>query len=281
MKKGITVIIVVILTALLSIGVTMIIVDSSGLPDEFIIHEVNSLNLNEEREVIVKLPQTYNDSINKHYDVIYVIGGSGFTFNVSYDIELLTRLEYLPELIVVGLPNINHKSRQRDLTPPGMKQDIVEENSPLGKADIYLKYLENEVVTFIDKNYRTTNNRTAIGHSREGLLVMYSLIRKPNLFNARMALSPVLWRENNIFVTNLKDYLVTNDSLNTYLYLCMGQNEVQKMKSAFDIATEILEETEINGFHWTSEYIANATHQNNHILSAPKGIKYYYDKQKK
>jgi len=276
-RKVFSVSLIIIITSIVSISATMFIIDSSGIPEDYIQHKIDSKILVEQREVIVKLPRNYSKNISATYPVIYVFGGNTLTFNIAYDTDLLSRTGHFPEVIIVGIPNINQKTRQRDLTPPFMKQDIDEEESPLGKADRYLKYIENEVIPLIEKEYRTKSERVSVGHSREGLLVMYSLIAKPKLFAARLALSPALWRENNIFVTHMYEKIDKLQVVNTFLYMSMGENEVEKMKNAFNQTIDLLKVNGPRTLKWLSYYTPDATHNNNAILSAPLGINKYFN----
>lgn len=273
MKNNIKIFLLVILTVFISVILTIYIVDTSDTPSSYNVHEIDSKILSEKRQLIVKLPSDYNHRLDKVYSVIYVFGGNTLTYSIAYDTELLSRTNHIEDVIVVGIPNISQKTRQRDLTPPFMKQDIDESDSPLGKANKYLDFVQNEVIDLIEKTYRTSKNRIAVGHSREGLMVMYSIIYKTDLFQGHIALSPALWRENNIFIDNFKKYVSKSDTIKSYIFLSMGDQEVDKMKNSFNSIVEFLSTDIINKkLKWKSAYIKGATHGNNALLSAPIGI---------
>ena len=278
MKKIIGWILVVILTAASSAIITMYMIDSSETPDSYDVFSIDSKILSEEREIIVSKPEFYDDSGAKTFPVVYVFGGNTLTYSIAYDVQLLTRTGNLHPVIVVGIPNISQKTRQRDLTPPFMKQDIDEADSPLGKADVYLDFVRNEVIPHIEKKYRTSSQRIAVGHSREGLMVMYSLLDDPGLFNGHLALSPALWRENNVFVTEFESYLEKQDSIPSKLFLSMGDREVEKMKKAFDLTVDVLK-SDVTAIQWNSRYTKGAVHSNNGLLSAPIGIEWIVQDQ--
>ena len=272
-KKVALILSLVIITSSVSVIITMFLVDSSDTPSTYKTHKIDSKILSEQRELIVKLPVAYEENTSKTYPVIYVFGGNTLTYNIAYDTELLCRTGHIEEIIVVGIPNISQDTRQRDLTPPFMRQDIDELDSPLGQADKYLEFISNEVIKVVEGTYRTNSERIAVGHSREGLMVMYSLIANPNLFKGRLALSPALWRENNIFVKHLESYLNKADSLNSYLFMSMGSKEVEKMTKAFDLTIALLKkESNSKKVQWDSYYTHGAVHNNNALLSAPIGL---------
>jgi predicted alpha/beta superfamily hydrolase len=273
MKRFLKTFLIVILTAAVSVILTIYIVDTSETPASYDVHEIDSEILSEQRELIVKLPPDYERSSDKVYPVLYVFGGNTLTYSIAYDTDLLTRTGHLKNVIVVGIANIDQKTRQRDLTPPFMKQDIDEPNSPLGKADKYLDFVQNEVIDLIEKTYRASSTRIAVGHSREGLMVMYSLISKTDLFQGHIVLSPAIWREKNLFIDNFKEKISLADTIESYLFLSMGDQEVNKMKNAFNLTVEFLSTDTISEkIQWRSMYTKGAVHSNNALLSAPIGI---------
>ena len=45
-----------------------------------------------------------------------------------------------------------------------------------GNAEVFLAYVKNEVVPFIESNYRTLPERTAIGHSLGASFLIYTMV---------------------------------------------------------------------------------------------------------
>lgn len=276
MKRHLVIFLIILLVSFSAVITTIFILDSSGVPNHYRLYEIDSKFLTERREIIVKPPMGYSNDSKKRYPVVYISGGNSLTFNIAYDTELLSRLGHIPELIIVGIPNINQKTRQRDLTPPSMKQDLDFENSPLGQADIYLDYIEQEVIPLIEREFRANDTRLLIGHSREGLMTLYSLLTKHDLFQGYMALSPAVWREKNIFIDQFANSIKSDTTINTFLYMSMGRNEVDKMTSAFDAVTRNLKEHAPPSLRWYGEYTEGAIHSNNAQLSAPEGISKFF-----
>ncbi|MGH7602124.1 MAG: alpha/beta hydrolase-fold protein, partial [bacterium] len=130
----------------------------------------------------------------------------------------------------------------------------------------------SELFPFIENTYPASPVRLCYGKSRGGLLVMYSLLYKPDLFQARFCFSPAFWRDDNMIVSKAADFLSAKDTLHTFLYMSMGEKEVDKMKNGFDSMTGVFKEKASNGLVWYSEYTANADHQDNAQISATMGI---------
>jgi hypothetical protein len=270
MKKILMVGSVILITSVVSIVLFDYLTGEPYYPESVIQTKLYSQILDEERNVIIHLPRNYDST--KRYPVMYVLDGSSQDKHIAEKFDILSTVGYSPETIVVGIPNMSGENRQRDMTPPYMRMDIDETDSPFGEADKFLSFMESELFLFIDKNYPTSQYRLFSGHSRGGLLVMYSLLHKPNLFQARFCFSPAFWRDDDIIVSKVSEFLSSQDTLNTFLYLSMGTKETAKMKNGFDLMTMAFKAKTPSGLIWFSDYTINADHQDNAEISATAGI---------
>src|SRR6185503_20326960 len=148
-------------------------------------------------------------------------------------INILSDAQLVPTAIVVGLSN-TRGNRERDQTPPFMRRVVDDEKSPYGAGDRFLSFIETELIPFIDSNYRTSGYRTLSGNSRGGLFVLYSLMEKPNLFQARFCYSTPVWRFDNLMVNKTTAFLRSAFGLNHFLYLSVGEKETEQMIGGFN-----------------------------------------------
>jgi predicted alpha/beta superfamily hydrolase len=235
--------------------------------------KVRSEILQEERGLIIHLPKNYALDSAKSYPVMYVLDGSSEDGHTADQIETLAAEGLIPEIIVVGIPNLSGESRNRDMTPPYMLSDIEHPASGMGKADKFLAFIEQEVMPLITNQYRTSGYNMFSGKSRGGLLVWYSLIEKPELFQARFSYSPALWREENLMVNSVEQFLLQHDSIHTFLFSSLGDDENDKMKNGYEAMTKMLKEKAPTGFVWFSEYTPGANHDTNSALSTTGALK--------
>ena len=231
--------------------------------------------LGEDRQVIVHLPESYGREPSRRYPAIYVLDGSSQDGHTARTAALLARIGLMPELIVVGLPNVSGEGRQRDYTPPFMRQDIDDAGSAMGRGDRFLQFIKTEVVPAIDRQYRTTGQRMLAGHSRGALLVTYSLLQEPDLFQARFAHSPALWRENAVMVTQLGAHLASHPVSGAF-YMSMGGAEVERMVAAFDRMREVLAERAPATLRWQADRTPGADHQKNGEWATPMGFHWLF-----
>jgi uncharacterized protein len=184
--------------------------------------KIYSKVLEEEREILIHLPNKYDSTTNK-YSVLYLLDGEwNFLHSISY-VTYLSENEIIPDMILVAISTTN---RVRDFLPTNVAQ--VPES---GGSDKFLTFLEDELIPFINKNYRTKSNRILFGESNGGLFAIYSLLTQPNLFEAYIIGSPTIGHDN-YFVNNLATDVFKNSNFpKKKLILTYGSDEGKWMVS--------------------------------------------------
>lgn len=127
--------------------------------------------LKENRKLVVSLPKDY-DTSGKSYSVLYVL--DGVEYNIIEARLIIRSLDI--EMITVAISNTD---RDRDMVPLSAESYKVKNPG----AENFLAFIEKELITHIDKNYRTNGERTIKGRSLSGLFTMYAFLAKPELFN--------------------------------------------------------------------------------------------------
>jgi len=272
-----------VITLIISVAGTVLVCDHlfdlsgrSDFSDKAILGTLSSKVLDEEREMIVHLPESYAREPERRYPVIYVLDGSSQDSHTAQSAALMARIGVMPELIVVGLPNVSGEGRQRDYTPPFMVQDLEVPDSPMGEADRFLSFLETELIPKIESEYRTAPFRMLAGHSRGGLLVTYSLLADPELFDVRFIHSAPLWREDAVLVTKLAEFLKARKDFDGFLYLSIGSLENENITAAHHQARSVLTTAKLARFRWHADVVEGADHQHNGAMATPQGFKALY-----
>jgi predicted alpha/beta superfamily hydrolase len=240
-----------------------------GNAQKIIKASIKSEILGQERIFGIHLPKNYDAGAKKKYPVIYALDGFK---QLALKFDALSEDGRVPETIVVGIADMGDENRQKDSLPPYMKSDLEKENSPMGRGDKFLKFIETELMPYMEKNYKVSGVNAISGHSRGGVLVIYSLLANPGLFQARFAFSPAVWREDNLLVVKTKEFLASPNKKKSFFYMTMGTAEVDKMKGAFDALTETFTKNPPKKIVWHSEYTKDATHQTNVELSISKAL---------
>jgi predicted alpha/beta superfamily hydrolase len=228
---------------------------------------VQSTVLSEQRDVTVTLPESYQRDAARRYPVLYVLDGSSQSPHTAESARLLARIGVMPEIIVVGVPS-SGENRARDYTPPYMRADPGN-----GQAKTFLRFLETELIPHIEQAYRTTSTRMLAGHSRGGLFVIYSLLEKPDLFSARLAFSPALWRDDDRIIAELVKARMVKPA---FLYLSLGDGENPKMTRAFRKAVNVMRTSAPPPLRWRADITGGANHDDNAVFSTPVALHEYY-----
>lgn len=233
---------------------------------------LQSAVLGETREYFVHLPEAYATDTMARYPVLYVLDGTSQSGHTAATASLLARIGVVPRMIVVGVPSVDEKTRNRDYTPPEMRLDTDAPTSAMGEADRFLSFLGDELIGRIERDYRTMRPRMLAGNSRGGLFVVYSEIADAALFDARFAHSPALWRENEVIVNRLETALRKDSLPPGFLYLSLGADESEKMMAGFTHAVRVLERDAPVGLVWRSDLSVGGRHETNAQLSTPVGL---------
>lgn len=277
MKKKL--ILAIVITATLTAALTAVAArhhyHQDSEEEDVVVRVLSSQLLRERREVLVLLPESYKKEGARRYPVVYVLDGSSQSTHTANSSRLLARIGVMPEVIIVGIP-ASDENRQRDYTPPFMRVNADGEEYAAGQANRFLEFLEAELIPYIDQNYRTSSTRILAGNSRGGLFVVYSLIEAPDLFSARLAYSPALWRDDARIVAALGNSLKTWVARPTFLYLSLGDSENEKMSRAFAETTAVLRTSARPELRWRADLTVGANHQNNAVLSTPVGLHHYF-----
>ncbi len=228
-------------------------------------HVLNSKVLNEEQKISVYLPERYGEDPTHKYPVIYALDGKYYKQMVSAVIARFYDDWLIPETIVVTIDNEN---RIRDYTPtPHATADVLS-----GKADVFLDYIEKELIPFVDSNYQTSEFRIFEGHSLGGLLSLYAVQARPELFTAHYAFSPSLHWGDNKTVEKIITYLSSRKSLKQFIYMNLG-NEIVKseyettntMADSFLRLQTFFKEHSVPGLRVKSEILKNLPHASTNI----------------
>ncbi len=147
--------------------------------------KVYSKILEEERTISVSLPEG-NETAEQAYPVLYVLDAEGeatFPKCVSTVNGLIAK-GLAPQMIVVGIWNTN---RNRDMIP-----EAVSHRPGSGGSKDFLSFIHNELMPYIQNNYRTKDYSVLYGMSNSALFAVYALLEKPETFNAVIASSPMI-----------------------------------------------------------------------------------------
>ena len=156
--------------------------------------------LRNQRDFIVYLPPHYHEQPQRRFPVLYMHDGQnlfdgatsfvpGMDWHVGHTADDFILTGAVQPLIIVGIYNVG-KVRIHEYTPT---------KAPRlggGRADRYAKFLIQEVMPFIQQEYRALSDPRVTGmggSSLGGLVSLYLGLKHPRIFGRLAALSPSVW----------------------------------------------------------------------------------------
>lgn len=244
--------------------------------------------LGEDRPYWVYLPASYEDTeyTPQNYPVLYILDGDIHFHSATGVINFMSAGMNIqtPEFIVIAIPNTD---RTRDLTPTYSITDFDGKESnhlkTSGGANSFLKFIEEELFPEIESKYRTRPFRVLVGHSFGGLLALHTLLEKPDLFQAHIAIDPSMWWDNEVLTQKAKRLLSEGHKLKGSTYISLANNYSEDldnpemltiMNKAF---TAILESFGSSIFRSKSQYFDKEDHSSVPLLSLYYGILHIFE----
>jgi len=188
--------------------------------EKTIVDSIYSNILGEKRDFWVKFPDNYDPSSNEKYAVIYLMDGFSLksTLEAVYDNYWG---HYLPHMILVGVSN--RKNRTRDLTTSQIKMRRGSAfDYETGGAETFTKFMEEELIPYIDSKYPTIAYRTLIGHSHAGQFTINMLMNHAHLFQNYIAIDPTLDWDNQKLLKQAKEKFKTEDYNGKSLFVSLA-----------------------------------------------------------
>jgi predicted alpha/beta superfamily hydrolase len=174
---------------------------------------IKSEVLDEERQMLVYLPVGYEDA-SAEYPVLYLLDGGYHFHHVTGIVQFLSSQGLMPQVILVAIKNVD---RNRDFLPT-----YVERVPTSGGAEKFLSFISDELIPFIEDNYRTQPYRILVGHSYGGTFTTYTFLEKPDAFDSYIAISPYLHWDEKLLVKQAETTLRSSYSKNKYFYMTLG-----------------------------------------------------------
>lgn len=203
---------------------------------------LHSIVMNRDFEIYIKLPYSYYTGKSVYPVVYFTDGNRSFPLveNTSFILEFPQAR--VKETIVIGIGYPSNdlsdcaRLRTYDLTPTvvhavenstkkmlirytGNNNIIVKS----GGASEFVKFIADELIPFIEANYRIdTNERTLAGYSFGGLFSLYFMFHHPGIFSRYFAGSPSIDYDQRAIFNYEKEYALVHGELKGRLFMTMG-----------------------------------------------------------
>ncbi len=187
------------------------------------IEELESKILGENRILNIYLPEGYIPNDTTRYPVVYLLDGSAdedFIHTVGlFQFNTFSWIDRVPKSIVIGIATVD---RRRDFTFPSTIESEKKNFPTTGHSDKFISFLEEELKPFINNKYKTNSSAMLIGQSLGGLLASEILLKRPEMFNKYLIISPSIWWDNGSLL-NQSNQVIEKLSQKTDVYIGVGK----------------------------------------------------------
>jgi len=215
-----------------------------------------SKTLNEHKKLQIYLPDSY-DSSNKQYPVLYVFDSQRYFLHGITFQDTLVFQDKTPEAIVVGI-NTSGVEGQSFYTK---------------KTTALTGFLQAELIPFINKTYRVSEERLFFGWERAAGYGLELIGKNPDLFSGYLLASPTLVFEERISAIEyqLKQQRLTDK----FISFNLGAVEFWSIDSANLLNELFLEHAPYNA-HWHFNILSKDDHYSTPLVTFNRGLQQYF-----
>jgi predicted alpha/beta superfamily hydrolase len=217
-------------------------------------HIMNSRSTGRTYRITISLPLGYSaapgedwpfntENMLAKWPVVYVLDGNWYAEMVTGIVRPMCWCGSTTDAIVVGIGypetddpkesfRISFTRRDHDLTP--IHDAEVEKSmtashkrpAPNGDAAGFHNFIKDELIPFIEKEYRAdATRRILVGHSYGGLFALFGLFTTPDLFETLVIGSPTLSYGNRFTFQQEEAFAKENRQLTVKIFLFVGEYE--------------------------------------------------------
>ena len=158
--------------------------------------------------------------------------------------------------------------RGRDYTPTASPEE-----PSSGGADRFLGYLEKTLWPELARRYPLREKGRAIaGHSLGSLLVLYALFQGRPFFDLALASAPSIWWDNRSILAEVSKVRDARASLDSRLYLGVGENDSPSMASDMALLEKLLKKRPFKDLRVVSEVFPGHDHYDVLPLTLSAGL---------
>jgi predicted alpha/beta superfamily hydrolase len=227
------------------------------------IENFNSNKLNEKRELVISLPTSYEKNPTKKYPLLILLDGDYILNPFLGTLAYGTYWDDLPEVIIVAISQNKKNERVSDC-------GSIDETTgmPEGKSVAFYDFIAQELVPYLQRDYRTTDFKIIAGHDTTAAFLNYFLYNDKPLFNAYISLSPELplGMEEQIpeILSTLKQPI--------FYYLSTADGDVKNMQERIHQLDHKVKEIKNPELNYKFESFKDASHFSLVLHSIPSAL---------
>ncbi|MEM0542310.1 alpha/beta hydrolase-fold protein [Flavobacterium sp. j3] len=223
---------------------------------------ITSQKLNEDREIFIGLPPSYDKNPSQKYPILLLLDGD-FLFNpfqgaLSYGYYW----DDLPEVIIIGISQNKNNERETDCT--------VEEATglPSEKGELFFEFIGMELIPYIQKKYRTAPFKLIAGLDTTAAFSNFYLYKENPVFDAYISMSPEL---TTGMEEQIPERLATIEKP-VFYYHSSADGDVKKMRKRIQALDELAKKITKPTLSYKFDDFKGASHYSLVLNSIPSAL---------
>ncbi len=223
---------------------------------------ISSNKLNEDREIIIGLPPSYDKNPNQKFPVLLLLDGDflfdPFQGSLSYGYYW----DDLPEVIIVGISQNKNNERETDC--------MVDETTglPSEKGEKFFEFIGMELLPYIQKKYRTAPFKMIAGLDITAAFANFYLYKDNPVFDAYICMSPEL-------STGMEEYIPERLGViekPIFYYHASADGDVKKMRNRIIALDEVASKINKETLNYRFDDFKGASHYSLVLNSIPSAL---------
>ena len=235
---------------------------SNAIFSQKVTDTISSKRLNEDREITIGLPPSYDKNPNQKYPVLVLLDGDFLFEAFQGALSYSNYWDDLPEVIIIGISQNKNNERETDCA-------VDQENGlPTEKGEAFFEFIGLELLPYIEKKYRTAPFKMIAGlDTTAGFLNCY-LYKDVPLFDAYISMSPEL---PTGMEEQLPDRLAAIQKPIFY-YHSSGDGDMKKMRKRILALDEVAKKINKPSLNYRFDDFKGASHYSLVLNSIPSAL---------
>lgn len=210
--------------------------------------EISSARLSSERKLKIKLPKDYDPNGEEKYPVIIVFDGDYLFEPVAGQVDFQTYFDNMPSSIVVGIMQGKDRFHDAYFDPTT--------GLPTESGLRFHDFVSDELLPYIDGNYKTSRFRIAVAHDQMGNFINSYLFKKELDFQAYVCISPDFTGSLNNFIS--KRLSLFKDDV--FYYMATSDKDIPQVRQHILATDTQLKEVDNQNVTYYFDDFENETH---------------------
>jgi predicted alpha/beta superfamily hydrolase len=223
---------------------------------------ISSQKLNEDRQIFIGLPPSYDKNPDQKYPILLLLDGDFLFDPFQGALSYAYYWDDIPEVIIVGISQNKNNERETDC--------IVDETTglPSEKGESFYEFIGMELIPYIQKKYRTAPFKIIAGLDTTAAFSNFYLYKDNPVFDAYISLSPEL-------ATGMEDQIpdrLAAIEKPIFYYHSTADGDLKKMRKRIQTMDELVKKITKPTLFYKFDDFKGASHYSLVLNSIPSAL---------